>query len=93
MNENWKNIRVYLHRSDPKSYYQRNFVFSLAQSYSHISTPSMVLASATDTNTLGNFCSVCGQEKCDAALYQSWRENIDRLAREMIAVNKYQCRG
>ena len=31
---------------------------SLAQSYSYISTPSMVLTSATDTTTLANVCQV-----------------------------------
>ena len=60
----------------------------MAQSYSYISTPSMVLASATDTTSLTNFCSVCGQEKCNDFLYQSWRENMDRLAREMITVKQ-----
>lgn len=57
---------------------------SLALSYSYISTPMMVLGSATDTNTLKNVCGVCGADKCDQAFIQSWRENIDLQAREMI---------
>ena len=63
---------------------------SLALSYSHISTPMMVLGSATDTNTVKNVCQVCGADKCDQAFLQSWRENIDLQAREMITVSDSQ---
>ena len=60
---------------------------SLALSYSHISTPMMVLGSATDTNSVNNVCQVCGVDKCDQAFIQSWRDNIDLQAREMITVS------
>ena len=60
---------------------------SLALSYSYISTPMMVLGSATDTNSVKNVCGVCGMDKCDQAFLQSWRENIDLQAREMITVS------
>lgn len=61
---------------------------SLALSYSHISTPLMVLGSSTDTNTVKNVCQVCGSDKCTDAFLQSWRDNIDQQAREMITVGR-----
>ena len=63
------------------------YVYSLALSYSYISTPLMVLGSSTDTNTVNNVCQVCGQDKCTATLAQTWRESIDQQAREMITVS------
>ena len=59
----------------------------MADSWSYISTPSMVLTSSTDTSAVNSVCSVCGQDQCDENFGQTWREKIDMIARDMIAVS------
>ena len=61
----------------------------MADSWSYISTPSMVLTSSTDTVAVNGVCGVCGQEQCDQNFGQMWREKSDEIAREMISVSSY----
>ena len=62
----------------------------LFDSWSYISTPSMVLTSSTDTVAVNGVCGVCGAEQCDQNFGQKWREKSGEIATEMIAVSCQQ---